>query len=305
MLDTTQYFKALADETRLRLLHVLSRYECNVNELVSVLRMGQSRISRHLKILSSAGLLVWRREGLWVFYTIPQKGPGRDFINSVLPFLAEDPLMRADDEPAARMIEDRSSSTRHFFNTIAEDWDKFSREILGGFDLPAAIRARMPRCRTAADLGCGTGAVPAAMPQMADTVIGVDGSPRMLELARRRLAEYGERISLRIGDLAHLPLADGEADFVSLNLVLHHLADPQEALREVRRIISLGGTLVLTDFDRHEDERMRSEYGDRRLGFEAAALHEYLENAGFAVKKSESAPLERNLALHIITATAR
>ncbi len=304
MPDTTQYFKALADETRLRLLHVLSRYECNVNELVAVLRMGQSRISRHLKILSSAGLLVWRREGLWVFYSIPQEGPGRDFINAVLPFVEADPVMRADDGAAARMIEERLSSTRHFFNAIAEDWDKFSREILGGFDLPTAVRARMPKVRTAADLGCGTGAVLGLMPERADKAIGVDDSPRMLELARRRLAGFEERISLRIGDLAHLPLADGEADFICLNLVLHHLADPQEALYEVRRVVAKGGTLVVTDFNRHEDERMRSEYGDRRLGFEAAVLREYLLNAGFRVEKSELVPVERNLSLHIITAAA-
>ncbi len=304
MSETAQYFKALADETRLRLLHVLARYECNVNELVAVLQMGQSRISRHLKILSSAGLLVWRREGLWVFYSIPQEGPGRDFIDAVLPFLTKDPMLRADDEPAARMIEERALSTRHFFNAIAEDWDKFAREILGGFDLPGAVLARMPKARTAADLGCGTGAVPALMPKKAEKIIGVDGSPRMLELARRRLAGLEDRVSLRIGDLAHLPLADGEADFVSLNLVLHHLADPQEALHEVRRVIARDGTLVLTDFNRHDDERMRSEYGDRRLGFEAATLREYLESAGFRVEKSELVPVERSLALHIITAKA-
>ena len=304
MPDITQYFKALADETRLRLLHVLARYECNVNELVAVLQMGQSRISRHLKILFSAGLLVWRREGLWVFYSIPQDGPGREFINSVLPFIAADPLMRADNEPAARMMEERLSSTRHFFNSIAEDWDTFSREILGGFDLPQAVLARMPKVRTAADLGCGTGAVPALMPEKAEKIIGVDGSPRMLELARRRLAGLEDRVSLRIGDLAHLPLADGEANFVCLNLVLHHLADPQDALREVRRVLSKGGTLVLTDFNRHDDERMRSEYGDRRLGFEADVLHEYLAEAGFRVEKSEPVPVERGLSLHIITATA-
>ena len=49
-----RYLKALADETRLRLALVLFHYELSVNELVALLGMGQSRISRHLKILTEA-----------------------------------------------------------------------------------------------------------------------------------------------------------------------------------------------------------------------------------------------------------
>ena len=58
MSNAIRYFKALSDETRLRLTYVLERYELSVNELVSILEMGQSRVSRHLKILTEAGLLL-------------------------------------------------------------------------------------------------------------------------------------------------------------------------------------------------------------------------------------------------------
>ena len=55
-------FKALADETRLQILCILQSGAFNVNELVGVLDMGQSRVSRHLKILSDAGLVNARRD---------------------------------------------------------------------------------------------------------------------------------------------------------------------------------------------------------------------------------------------------
>ncbi|MCQ2445222.1 MAG: metalloregulator ArsR/SmtB family transcription factor, partial [Mailhella sp.] len=61
-METLRYLKALADETRLRLAVVLYHYELSVNELVALLGMGQSRISRHLKILTEAGLLRPRRD---------------------------------------------------------------------------------------------------------------------------------------------------------------------------------------------------------------------------------------------------
>ena len=300
-----QYFKALADETRLRLLNVLYRHELNVNELVLILEMGQSRISRHLKILSAAGLLVWRREGLWVFYTVAQDGPARAYADAIMPFVENAPALKADLGMAASMIEERVHKTRQFFNTIAEDWDKLSREVLGSFDLAAAVSRHMPDapvCAVAADLGCGTGNVLHAMLGKAGTVIGVDGSPRMLELARRRFAAEGDRVSLRIGDLSHLPLRDGEADFASLNMVLHHVPSPVEILREIRRILTPHGLLLLTDFNSHSDEGMRGEYGDHWLGFDRDTLHGYLSRAGFKVCSTETAPVERGLSLHVIAA---
>lgn len=302
MPDALHYFKALADETRLRLLNVLYRHELNVNELVLILEMGQSRISRHLKILSASGLLSWRREGLWVFYSVPHEGKHRDFIDAILPFVEGSPALKADLDMAVGMIEERVHKTRQFFNAIAEDWDKLSRDVLGGFDLPGAVARHMPACAVASDLGCGTGNVLQAMLGKARSVIGVDGSARMLELARRRFAAEGDRVSLRIGDLAHLPLRDGETDFVSLNMVLHHVPAPGEVLREIRRVLTPGGILVLSDFNRHEDERMRLEYGDHWLGFELETLRAHLSRAGFAVRQSELAPIERGLELHILVA---
>lgn len=302
MPEALQHFKALADETRLRLLNVLCRHELNVNELVLILEMGQSRISRHLKILSSSGLLTSRREGLWVFYSAPHEGKSRAFIDAILPFIEKDAALKADLDMAVGMIEERVHRTRQFFNSIAEDWDKLSREVLGSFDLPRAVARHMPACAVAADLGCGTGNVLQAMLAKAQNVIGVDGSARMLELARRRFAAEGDRISLRIGELSHLPLRDGEADFVSLNMVLHHVPTPGEVLREIRRVLAPGGLLVLTDFNRHEDERMRQEYGDHWLGFDLDTLRAHVTRAGFSLRENTLAQVERGLSLHIVVA---
>lgn len=316
MPHATKYFKALSDDTRLRLVHVLTRYELSVNELVSLLEMGQSRISRHLKVLAEAGLLTARRDGLWVFYAAVTEGEAHAFLQAVTPFLAADMNMRADMDMAARLIEDRALKTRQFFNAVADHWDSLNREVLGGFDLPHAVAGHVAACLAprpsgghadgghpgvVVDLGCGTGLVLECIEELPYRVqlIGVDGSARMLELARRRL---GEAVSLRIGELDHLPLKDHEADFASLNLVLHHLSDPATALAEIRRVLRPGGHLLVTDFDRHAEERMRTDYGDRWLGFEAAALKTMVEQTGFSVRLCERHPLEQNLGLHILLA---
>lgn len=288
-------FKALSDETRLRLVQVLSKFELNVNELTALLGMGQSRVSRHLKILSESGLLSARRDGLWVFYALAKD------TQEVRLWKALQPLIDAGAEPfagderlARRILEERDMDTRHLFNSLAGDWDRINREIMGDFDITAAVLELMPLSDTAVDLGCGTGSVLAGLRNKARQLIGVDGSPRMLEMARRRF-NNDDSVSLRIGELDHLPLADGEAQFACLNMVLHHLSQPDAALQEIRRILAPGGTLVVTDFDKHDLEAMRSEYGDRWLGFSPEELKNILEQAGFVPEEPVRISVQRGL----------
>jgi len=214
---------------------------------------------------------------------------------------------------AARIIEDRALKTRQFFNAIAEDWDALNREVLGDFDLAAAVCAALPaKCGVAVDLGCGTGAVLDRMRlHNVRELIGVDGSPRMLELARRRFAASGEdgggeaRLSLRIGELEHLPLRDGEAAFACINLVLHHLSEPLPALKEIRRILQPGGLLLVTDFDKHGNERMRKDYGDRWLGFDEGLLRDMCVKAGFAPRRTTRRSVDKGLCLLLVLVEAQ
>jgi len=68
-----RFFKALGDETRQRILRLLSIREMCVCELITALNMTQPTTSHHLSILEYAGLVESRKEGRWVFYGITDK----------------------------------------------------------------------------------------------------------------------------------------------------------------------------------------------------------------------------------------
>jgi len=70
MSEAVKLFKVLADETRLRILNLLCRRELCVCQIVDVLGIGQSKVSRHLAHLRHAGLVTDRRDGLWVYYSL-------------------------------------------------------------------------------------------------------------------------------------------------------------------------------------------------------------------------------------------
>jgi ArsR family transcriptional regulator len=282
-MEIIKYCKALSDETRVRLVNVLLEYELNVGEIVQVMAMGQSRISRHLKILSESGLVAVRREGLWAFYRVSEEGPGRAFLNGVRELMAGEPELKRDRNRAEKVILERTAATRQFFDDIAPEWDRMTAEVLGDLDLAREIQARLPECDCAADIGCGTGDMLEILSRSSRSVIGVDNSPKMLELAEERFSGDGH-MSLRIGEMTHLPLRDWEADCTVMSLVLHHLAMPLDAIREAGRVLKIGGRLIIAEFDQHDNELMRSEYGDRRLGIPRESMCGWLEEARFDVR---------------------
>lgn len=65
-----QLFHALSDETRLRILERLQGGEQCVCELTDAFKTGQSRLSFHLRVLKDTGLVIDRREGRWMYYSL-------------------------------------------------------------------------------------------------------------------------------------------------------------------------------------------------------------------------------------------
>jgi len=74
MKATARLFKALSDETRLRILALLQGGELCVCDLMAVLELPQSTVSRHLATLRNAGLVEDRRQGVWMYYRLAAPG---------------------------------------------------------------------------------------------------------------------------------------------------------------------------------------------------------------------------------------
>lgn len=70
MEEYVELFKALSDETRLKLVVLLYKREFCVCQIEAALGISQTKASRHLAILRRIGLLKSRRDGLWVYYSL-------------------------------------------------------------------------------------------------------------------------------------------------------------------------------------------------------------------------------------------
>ncbi len=290
-------FKALADETRLRLVLVLTRGPFSVQELTEILAMSQPRISRHLRILSESGLAVSRREGAWVNYWLDLERCEplvRGLLEPVLGALAASERGAADLREVAACKARRTVRTRSFFDRVADRWRRLRSRHVDEERLSRILRSRVPRVQSLADLGCGAGEGLRVLADRAQRLIAVDHSVPMIELARRSLAEAGvDHVEFRLGELDHLPLRDGEVDVAVMSLVLHHAANPPAVLLEVFRVLRTGGRLLLVDLAFHGRDWMREELGDQWLGFDPEELRRWLLEAGYAgviVERQEGGP---------------
>ena len=92
-------FKALSDDTRLRMIKLLHERELCVCELMQVLDMSQPRISRHMSVLKNAGLVEDRREGKWVHYSLRKETQGKEIkilLDAMVVMANDDAIIKAD-----------------------------------------------------------------------------------------------------------------------------------------------------------------------------------------------------------------
>jgi len=73
MKDIVNIFKALSDPTRLRIMLLLRQRELCVCELMFILKMEQSRVSHHMRVLRDGGIAETVRDGRWIIYRIPEE----------------------------------------------------------------------------------------------------------------------------------------------------------------------------------------------------------------------------------------
>lgn len=284
---------SLADPTRLRLLTLLERQELGVVDLCQALRLPQSTVSRHLKILSDEGWLASRREGTAHLYRLD------DALEAGARKLWR--LARAETEGWATLAQDAARLARRvaarrdeadaFFAGAAGEWEKLRAAAYGVAFASEALLALLPRDVVLADLGCGTGDLAARIAPYVGRVLAVDRSPAMLKAARRRVARLSN-VELHRADLESLPFPDATCDAALLVLALSYAPEPERVLAEAARVVRPDGTLVLVDVVRHDDDEFRRRMGQASMGFDPPALATSLARAGFQVDRCEPLPPE-------------
>lgn len=173
-----------------------------------------------------------------------------------------------------------SNPSSSYFEKVASQWDDlragyFTEAVRDSAFQKAYLHPEM----IVADVGAGTGFIAAGLAPLVKHIHVIDGSPQMLDVARKNLASF-TNLEFHTADGLTLPLSDSSLDAAFANMYLHHSPDPLSAIREMVRILRPGGRLVITDMDAHSHAWLKEEMADAWLGFARDQIRAWFEEAG-------------------------
>ena len=291
--------KALAEPTRLRLFALCASGELTVSELVRITGQSQPRISRHLRLLTEAGVLERHREGSHVFHRLrfrsdiaaqsQASSPEEGLVAAIAALLPlNDPVLAADVRRLAEVKADRANAAAAYFRKNAARWNDLRSLHIDESEVEAQLASLWPEenAATYLDMGTGTGRLLELFADRCGSGVGLDLSSEMLTIARTTLEHAkAENCAVRHGDIYHVPFEDEAFAVVTVHQVLHFLDNPARAVAEAARVLAPGGRLLIVDFAPHGEEALRSEHEHRRLGFADDEIVRWVEQSGLETRR--------------------
>ena len=296
--------RALAEPTRLRILALCRAGELTVSEIVRILGQSQPRVSRHLKLMTEAGILGRVPEGSWVFYRLALSGAGAVLARELLALLpADDHQLAEDRRRLAEVKRARSAVADDYFRRHAAEWTRLRSLHVDEAEVNALARALLvgdarpgdhgPALDGLLDIGTGTGEMLKLLAPDIGYGEGVDISRDMLALARTALEQAGlDHCRVRQADLYRLPFPAMAFDAAVIHQVLHFVSDPAGAVAEAARVLAPDGRLLVVGFAPHGEEQLRGQHNHRRLGFADAEVRDAFSAAGLTTEAVEHLPGE-------------
>lgn len=176
------------------------------------------------------------------------------------------------------------SEAKDFFNRVAPEWEDLRR---GYYDESVINRLSemklLKKSMTVLDLGAGDGYLSRAVARSVKKVVAVDISAEMLrELAKKAGDEGINNIQTLESDGCDMPVADSSIDLVCANMYLHHIEEPELALKEMKRVLKPGGKVFLADLKEHSNSELKERMHDIWQGFSLEDVEGWFRKCGFA-----------------------
>jgi len=284
-------FKAAGDELRLQILRVMAQDSYGVSELCDIFDIKQSALSHHLRVLLEANLLNRRKDGTNTFYrrALPS-GRIASLHQQLLDQIDMDPIAAPIKRGVERVQCQRENNSVAFFRDNAGRFRQHQELVAPWSDYSEATLQLLDRLykqplNTIVEIGVGEGWLLPALRQRASSVVALDLSAKMLDLARDHAAHL-TNIRFVHGSTDKLIQSNLRADAVVANMVLHHTPDPQRILSEAAALLAPGGSFIISELCAHDQAWAREHCGDIWLRFTSEQLQDWASHADLELSAS-------------------
>jgi len=195
---------------------------------------------------------------------------------------------------------DRKKLIQRYYSARAKDYDRqksrtwessrgFGDEVVD--EMLHALRSFRKRLLLEVGIGTGRNALP-LLEKVDSSIVGLDLSREMLELARNKISSFKRNLNLIRGDLEHLPFVDRSFDVIICMSTMHYFEHQAQTLEKFSRALKERGTLLYGDITLHESDDQRfCDMLERTLSkghasyYKPSEIRRLIESRGFGVKR--------------------
>jgi ubiquinone/menaquinone biosynthesis C-methylase UbiE len=186
----------------------------------------------------------------------------------------------------------RAAASVAFFNQNAARFEENQDLIASWSDYGDSVESFLlnnaASTQSALEIGPGYGQFLSRLSVIFDRVTALDNSEEMLQQCRNRSAVHGlANVNFMLGDTDSAIGNGVKADFISLNMVLHHNPTPAEIIADCAQLMNKNGTLLITELCAHDQEWVKESCGDLWLGFEPESLTQWCSAVNLAEGNSQ------------------
>lgn len=290
-----QLCKATGDALRLEILRVLKTDSFGVSELCDVFGVKQPAMSHHLKVLAGCGAVTTRREGNSIFYrralTDPDTPHGQ-LLTSLFHTIDQTAIRASIDSGIELIKQGREEAARDFFDRHADQFRE-QQELIALFDQYAGsvkdllLQTNPHKQQQALEIGPGEGAFLPVLAQQFGEVTAIDISREMLEKAASVIKQQQlDNVHLLHADTKQAVCQQIKVDRIICSMVLHHVPAPADVFKDCATMLNQGGSLIVADLCRHDQDWAKQSCGDLWLGFDPEELSGWAQDAGLESKES-------------------
>jgi ArsR family transcriptional regulator len=233
--------RAAAEPTRLRLLALCAHAELTVTELTQILGQSQPRVSRHLKLLSDAGLIDRFREGAWAYYRLAEGAAAAKLARTLVDLVpVDDAQLGRDLERLDAIKATRARAAADYCRANAERWDEIRTLYVPESEVEQALFRLLGERPVGdfLDIGTGTGRILEVFAPRVPRGLGVDLTHDMGRVARARLEQAGVRhCQVRHGDMYNLAVPPATFDVAVIHQVLRYAEEPAAVVAVAARTL--------------------------------------------------------------------
>lgn len=185
---------------------------------------------------------------------------------------------------------------KEFFDEVAPEWEEISKNYYNESIKNKLLNLQiLKKDMTIMDLGAGDGYLSRAVAKFVKKVIAVDISGKMLKELKKKARDNGiKNIETLESDGQDVPIEKETVDCLCANMYLHHIENPDTAIKEMYRVLKPGGKIYISDFAEHSDLELKEKMHDIWPGFKASEIENWFSINGFKEINFEIISQENN-----------